>query len=209
MTPAERFLHKLSPLPVVATVLLILAAPLAAAAPVEYVLDQSATEARFQIGENLMGRETTAVGSTSAVTGGVTLDEAATFLPFAVDVSTLTTDERMRDNQIRNSILQTNRSGNSTVTFVPAAAEGLVLPLVPGTTQSVLLTGDLTIKGVTREAAFELRLEVVSGTELSGSASTIVKLTDFGIAVPRVPLVARVDDEVELVLDFRLVAKPD
>lgn len=209
MTPAERFLHKLSPLPVVATVLLILAAPLAAAAPVEYVLDQSATEARFQIGENLMDRETTAVGSTSAVTGGVTLDEAATFMPFVVDVSTLTTDERMRDNQIRNSILQTNRSGNSTVTFVPAAAEGLVLPLVPGTTQSVLLTGDLTIKGVTREAAFELRLEVVSGTELSGSASTIVKLTDFGIAVPRVPLVARVDDEVELVLDFRLVAKPD
>lgn len=68
------------------------------------------------------------------------------------------------------------------------------------------VTGDLTIKGVTRTVVFDLDLEVVSAGELRGTASTVVKLTDFDIAVPRVPLVARVDEDVQLVLDFRLVA---
>lgn len=189
---------------------LALAAPVALAAPTEYVLDASASQASFTIGENLLGRETTAVGSTPAVSGGVTLDPddptVLLFGTFEVDVSTLTTDDRMRDGQIRNSILQTSRTGNQYVTFVPRSAVGLELPLQPGTMHTVELVGDLTIKGVTREAVFYLVLEVVSDTELRGTATTVVLLEDYGISVPRVPLVARVDDSVTLLLDFRLVA---
>lgn len=215
-THAARTIRAMNPLKRLARLLLTalvaaaFAAPVALAAPVEYTLDPAASQARFLIGENLLGRENTAVGATNAVSGGVSVDgddlAGLTFQPFVVDVSTLATDDRMRDNQIRNSILQTNRAGNATVTFAPSSVEGLELPLVAGTTQAVRLTGDLTIKGVTRTVVFDLDLEVVSAGELRGTASTVVKLTDFDIAVPRVPLVARVDEDVQLVLDFRLVA---
>ncbi|MBX3140429.1 MAG: YceI family protein [Trueperaceae bacterium] len=206
MTPLKRLTRLL--LTVLATA--AFAVPAALAAPVEYVLDATASQASFLIGENLLGRENTAVGTTNVVTGGVSIDgddpTALSFQVFTVDVSTVTTDDRMRDGQIRNNILQTNRAGNATVTFAPASVEGLELPLVAGTTQTVRLTGDLTIKGVTRTVVFDLDLEVVSDGELRGTASTVVKLTDFDISVPRVPLVARVDEDVQLVLDFRLVA---
>ncbi len=186
------------------------AAPAALATPVDYVLDPTASQASFLIGENLLGRENTAVGTTNVVTGGVSIDgddpSALAFQVFTVDVSTLTTDDRMRDGQIRNNILQTNRAGNATVTFAPASVAGLELPLVAGTTQTVQLTGELTVKGVTRTVVFDLDLEVVSDGDLRGTASTVVQLTDFDISVPRVPLVARVDEDVRLVLDFRLVA---
>ena len=188
-----------------------LAAPMALAASTSFVLDASASEARFLIGENLLGRETTAVGATQAVSGGLVLDledpSALAFEPFVVDVTTLRTDERQRDGQIQNRILQTNRAGNGTVMFQPSAVSGLEFPLTPGTTQSVQLSGELTIKGVTRQAVFELELTVVSATELTGTAATVVKLTDYELQVPRVPLVARVDDEVRLELDFRLLAR--
>ena len=206
MTPLKRLTRLL--LTVLATA--AFAVPAALAAPVEYVLDATASQASFLIGENLLGRENTAVGTTNVVTGGVSIDgddpTALSFQVFTVDVSTVTTDDRMRDGQIRNNILQTNRAGNATVTIAPASVEGLELPLVAGTTQTVRLTGDLTIKGVTRTVVFDLDLEVVSDGELRGTASTVVKLTDFDISVPRVPLVARVDEDVQLVLDFRLVA---
>ncbi len=54
---------------------------------------------------------------------------------------------------------------------------------------------------------FDVTLEAVSETELKGTATALVTLEDFGIGVPRVPLVARVDEVVQLVLDFRLVAE--
>lgn len=188
-----------------------LAAPMALAAPTAFALDATASEARFLIGENLLGRETTAVGATQAVSGGLVLDledpSTLAFEPFVVDVITLRTDERQRDGQIQNRILQTNRAGNGTVIFQPTTVTGLEFPLTPGATQSVQLSGDLTIKGVTRPAVFELELTVVSDTELTGTAATVVKLTDFELTVPRVPLVARVDDEVRLELDFRLLAR--
>lgn len=180
------------------------------ASPVDYVLDPAASQAGFAIGENLLGRETTAVGTTQAVAGGVTLDAAdpsvLVFHTFQVDVNTLTTDDRQRDGQIRNRILQTNNAANQYVTFVPQQAVGLELPLVAGATQTVELVGQLTIKGVTKEAVFELELHALSDTELRGTATTVVWLEDFGLSVPRVPLVARVDEYVTLTLDFVLVA---
>lgn len=195
---------------VVLLVALALTLPTAFAAPMNYILDSAASQASFSIGENLLGRETTAVGATQVVAGGVTLDPddpaVLVFETFQVDVSTLTTDDRQRDGQIRNRILQTGNASNQYVTFVPVSAEGLELPLVAGTTQTVELVGELTIKGVTKEAVFELVLEVLSDTELRGTATTIVWLEDFGISVPRVPLVARVDEFVTLVLEFHLVA---
>lgn len=60
---------------------------------------------------------------------------------------------------------------------------------------------------MTKTVVFDVTLEAVSETELKGTATALVRLEDFGIGVPRVPLVARVDEVVQLVLDFRLVAE--
>ena len=56
------------------TLLVALTAAIAQAAPLAFTLDPAASEARFLIGENLLGRENTAVGTTSAVAGGVVID---------------------------------------------------------------------------------------------------------------------------------------
>lgn len=189
--------------------ILWLASGVVQAAPLDLVLDASASEARFLIGEHRLGRETVVVGRTRSLQGGVTVDPddplALVFGTFEVDVSTLATDSRLRDGQIRDNILQTDMAGNGTVTFVPTGVEGLDQAVAVGSVLDLRLSGELTIKGVTRTVTFEMRLEVVSASELRGSAWTVVRLEDFGIAVPRVPLVARAQEEVRLELDFVLV----
>lgn len=188
---------------------LLAAIGLAKAAPFPLVLDAAASEARFLIGENLFGRDGVVVGRTNALSGGVTVDPAdpqtLAFQAFEVDVGRLATGNWLRDIQIRDSILQTNRAGNELAIFLPTSVEGLPSAVVIGEVLALRLTGELTIKGVTRTVTFEMSLEVVSAAELRGSAWTVVRLEDFGIVVPPVPLVARVDDEVRLELDFVLL----
>jgi polyisoprenoid-binding protein YceI len=64
------------------------------------------------------------------------------------------------------------------------------------------LVGDLTVHGVTRETSWDGEA-TVAGDTLRGVAQTQVKMSDFGIEVPRL-LFLRTEDDVKL--EIRYVA---
>ena len=63
------------------------------------------------------------------------------------------------------------------------------------------LIGDLTIHGVTRPITLELDGTLDGGT-FKGSAKTELKITDFGMKVPTLAILLRVEDRVRTQLDL-------
>jgi polyisoprenoid-binding protein YceI len=69
---------------------------------------------------------------------------------------------------------------------------------------SFRLTGDLTIHGVTNLAAWVVNANV-AGDTLTGTATTTIRLPDYGMTPPQVPIVLAVDDSVRLELAFTIL----
>jgi polyisoprenoid-binding protein YceI len=190
----------------VAALALILTAPFALAQT--FVLSEG-SEARFLIDEVLLGRDKTVVGVTPTVTGELTFDLAdpqATMLgTVSIDARTFVTDDNRRNNAIRDRVLQAGREPYRFITFAPTAIEGLPEAVQVGDTFALVIVGDLTIRGAVREVAFDAEVTVVADGELQGLARTEILYRDFDLSIPRVPIVARVEDEVVLELAFTAV----
>lgn len=71
-----------------------------------------------------------------------------------------------------------------------------------GDTLTFTIDGDLTIRDITRPVTFTIEATVISETQISGSASTIITRGDYGLIIPNVPNVANVEEEVELYITF-------
>jgi polyisoprenoid-binding protein YceI len=169
-----------------------------------YTIDPSASEVRFVIDEVLRGEPFTVVGSTDQVAGQFALEASdtsdAAVGTILVNARTLETDDTSRNRAIQNFIL--NTGSFEYISFTPTAMTGLPSSVSVGETYAAQLTGDLTISGTTRPAAFEVSLTPVSSTQLVGSASSTINYADFGLSIPSVPFVASVDQDVRLELDF-------
>ena len=150
----------------------------------------SGSQAGYRVREQLanLPAQSDAVGRTDAVTGTITVggDGTTTTLTAAslqVDMTSLTSDKRMRDNRLRNEGLQTDAFPTATFKLtqpvtVPAAA-------VAGTASDVTLTGDLTIHGVTKSVAIPAKVQLSGGTvQVAGSIS--FPLSDYGIVAPNI-----------------------
>ncbi|MCA9836220.1 MAG: YceI family protein [Trueperaceae bacterium] len=162
------------------------------------------SEARFYINEVLMGNDKEVIGTTNLVTGEVSFDlanpQAAQVGTITIDASDLTTDDNRRNNQLRNRILQTGQY--QFITFTPTGITGIPETVAVGDSFEVEIIGDLTIKETTSSVTFATTVTVVSENEISGTGSTMIEYADYDIAIPSVPLVARVDQEVRLELAF-------
>jgi hypothetical protein len=69
-----------------------------------------------------------------------------------------------------------------------------------GVEVTFILLGDLTIHGVTLEMPFEGTI-LIDGDTLFGTATSRLKMTDFGIDSPRMLDFVVVEDEVELTIN--------
>ncbi len=172
-----------------------------------FTLDDSATTASFIIHEVLFGNPNTVVGKTNQVSGQVQVDQQDPALSkvgeIRIDVSTLVTDNDLRNNIIRNQILETNQSGNQYATFVPTALKGLpTTKIAYGQQLSFQILGNLTIHGTTHPATFTAQATLVSSSLLTGTAQTTIAYADYGISIPDVPSVTGVDKTVVLALTF-------
>ena len=188
------------------------AAPTTATAPaapagsaVTFRVNSGASKATFRVREQLAGRQlpNDAVGTTSDVTGQLALRPDGGVVQDAskitVNLRTLATDNRMRDNFIKDNTLQVNRFPNAE--FVPTKAEGIPSPL-PATGEATLkLTGLMTVKGVQKEVTWDVTAKRNAG-ELQGTATTAVKFGDFGMTPPRVASVLSITDEIRLELEL-------
>lgn len=164
------------------------------------------SEARYRAREQLAGRNlpSEAVGSTKAVTGTILLGPNGEIVrggsKITIDLRTLKSDESRRDGFIQRSTLQTATYPEAD--FVPAEARGLPNPLPTSGEATFDLAGDLTVHGTTRPTVWKVTARF-SPAEIAGTATTTVKLEDFGMTSPRVGPVLSIEETLGLEIDFR------
>ena len=144
-----------------------------------------------------------AVGTSKSVSGALVLGADGSVLTdqskITVDLTKLQSDESRRDNFIKMDTLQTSRFPMAT--FVPNAVEGLPTPLPTSGQATFQLSGDLTVHGVTKPVTWEVTA-TFADTSVSGSATTAIKITDFGMTPPRAGPVLSIEDGLTLELAF-------
>lgn len=172
------------------------------------VSDES--EVRFIIDEELRGVPTTVIGATNQVAGSMAVsfdNPAATEMgQVRINARTLMTDNEFRNRALRGQILQSAQDEFEFISFEPTSIEGLPEAVTIGEAFTFQLTGDLTVRDVTSSITFDVTVTPVSEERIEGSATTTVQYADFNIAIPDVPGVANVSDDVMLEIDF--VATP-
>jgi len=72
---------------------------------------------------------------------------------------------------------------------------------------SFTIEGVLTIRDVAQPARFDVVATAVSETEVRGTAVTTIDREAYGLHIPSVPMVANVEEEVELYIDFAAYAE--
>ncbi|MCW4354418.1 YceI family protein [Hoyosella sp. YIM 151337] len=156
--------------------------------------------AGYRVDEVLWGRDVTVVGRTgevagsASVSGGVLSDVAVT-----VDMASVTTDDERRDNQYRNRIMDTATYPDSafvqTVPVeMPAAENSFTVPV----------TGELTVRGVTRTVTVDLDVQR-NGEAVNVAGALPVVFSDFSIPEPSIAGIS-VDDNG--VIEFLLELQP-
>jgi polyisoprenoid-binding protein YceI len=169
-----------------------------------FEIDPSLSQVQFTIDEILRGSPFTAVGVTNQVTGQIALDPAdfstAQLGVIQVNARTLVTDDDFRNRALNNQILDTDQY--EYITFTPTALEGLPDNVNAGETVNFTIIGDLTIRDVTQQVAFDAAVKLVSESELQGTAEATILRSDYDLTIPSVRQVAEVSDELVVTIDF-------
>jgi polyisoprenoid-binding protein YceI len=147
------------------------------------------------------------VGTTRAITGDVQLESDGVvrgqILNISVDLRTLVSDDVRRDNFIRQNTLQTDRF--PLAVFRSADVGGLPTSH-PGEEVTFQLPGVMSLHGQDRPMAWDARARL-EGDALFGSATTRIKLSDFGIEPPRLAILS-VEDEMTWTIDIVAQRQP-
>jgi polyisoprenoid-binding protein YceI len=175
-----------------------------------FVIDPTQSVARYTLDEELMGAPKTVVGTTSLVSGEITINPAepanATIGTIQIDARDFATDSGRRDGAVRRFVLASDRDEYQYIVFTPTAISGLPSTAQVGDSFEIQVTGDLTISGTTQPVTFVTTVTVDSATQIRGLAQTQVLRSEFNLNIPSVPSVANVTDEVQLELEFVAMA---
>ena len=155
----------------------------------------------FRVDEVLRGLgDFTVVGRTGDVSGAVTLSEGELVSVTAeADLTGLATDSSQRDQRMHQAL--------GTASFPIASfelAESIALPdgAASGEPFSDQAAGDLTIKGVTNRAVFDIEAQLVDDVIVVVGSSPVV-FADYGITAPTAPVVISVADNG--IIEFQLL----
>jgi len=178
----------------------------ATASPASWtVTDKS--KATIRVREQLVGVSlpSDAVLTATGAKGSFALNADGTFASgskITFDLTTLSSDERDRDNFVKRDTLRVSQF--PTAEFVPTKTSGLTLPLATSGTFTFALTGNMTIKGTTKEVTFDVTAKRDGGDlTATATASPSWKFGDFGMTAPSVPFrVLSVTDEIRAVIDI-------
>lgn len=157
--------------------------------------DFSGTYAGYRIGEELAGVGTAeAVGRTPDVTGEVAIEGGqVTSVEFEADMTTLESDESLRDNRLKSQGLETDT--------YPTASFELTEPLdlpdeaASGEELEYEAVGDLTLHGETREVTVGLDAVLTDDVMAVVVNPVPVVLADYAIEKPSAPAVVGIEDE--------------
>jgi polyisoprenoid-binding protein YceI len=165
------------------------------------------SEACYQVGEIFFNQRNAfnlAIGVTTAIVGEVAIDRAnlanSKVGDITVDISQLRSDDGMRDGRIRRDWLQSNKFPLAKLT--EARVVGLpVGPFQDGELLVFQVIGMLQVREVKKEITFDV-MASLTGDTLTGTATTDVKMTDFGFDPPSIAGMLRANDEVHIVFNF-------
>lgn len=176
--------------------------------PTVYDIQPSSSQASFTIDEVLRGSPKTVVGTTDQVSGQIAFDASdptsAQVGTILIDARTLATDDSSRNRVLDNQILSTDQY--EYISFTPSTSAGLPETVTVGQPFTFQLSGDLTIRNTTRPATFDVTVTPAEDGSLTGSATTTIQYSDWGISIPSVPFVASVGNQVVLQLSFDATA---
>jgi polyisoprenoid-binding protein YceI len=164
-----------------------------------------ATYAVDEVFLNENNRLFTAVGLTRQVTGSIQLDPArpdqSRVAEVVVGLRELTTDSWRRDRAVREGYLHVDRFPEARLTDGKISETPILI--TEGQSFHYRLVGNLTVHGVTRETTWQGEATMTADT-LRGVARTRIKMSAFGVEVPRL-LTLRAEDDVQL--EIRYVAR--
>ena len=165
------------------------------------------SKATVRVREQLVGVNlpSDAVLVATGATGTFQLKDDGTFssdAKISFDLTTLASDNRNRDDFIKSDTLQTRQFPKAE--FVPTKTTGLTLPMPESGEFTFKLTGQMTIKGKTKEVTLDVQAKR-TGNELTATATAAPawKFADFGMTAPSVPFrVVSIVDEIRVVVDL-------
>ena len=164
------------------------------------------TTASYSVYENLVFQNkpnNDAIGSTHSVQGSFRVRTGASPLVAAmnitVDLRTLQTDAERRDNYVRQHALETDSYPYAT--FISVSTQGLPASYTDGQTVHFQLTGNLAMHGKTNKEVFDVQGKVV-GKTITGTATSTIYMTDFGIQPPNLANIAIAQNKVLITLTF-------
>ncbi|MBO0923974.1 YceI family protein [Cellulomonas sp. zg-ZUI199] len=154
--------------------------------------------AGYRLEEVLRGQDVTVTGRTDQVTGTLTVaDGALTAAEVVVDMASIATDQPPRDGYFRDQAIQVVRYPTATFTLTEPVE-------LPQDATSAQLTGDLTIRDVTREVTVDADL-AASGDVVQVVGSVPITFADYGVQAPSLGFVT-VEDDGFVEFDLRLAA---
>jgi polyisoprenoid-binding protein YceI len=167
------------------------------------------SEVRFRLGEVFLGTPKDVVGATRQLSGEISVNPqnpaASSVGIIQIEAASLVTDNERRDTAVRRFILQTEEY--PTITLAPSALDGMPATVAVGDSFAFQVLGDLQIREIIHPVTFDVNLNVISESELTGTAIAQILRSDYELTIPNVPSVTDVSDEVELSLDFVARAK--
>ena len=164
------------------------------------------TTASYSVFENLIIQNkpnNDAIGTTHSVTGSfkirTTPSPLVASMNITVDLRTLQSDASMRDHFIQRNTLETDSYPYAT--FVSVSTQGLPANYSDGQTVHFQLIGNLTMHGKTNKETFDVQGKLV-GSTISGTATSTIYMTDFGIQPPNLANIAIAQNKVVITLNF-------
>lgn len=168
------------------------------------VASKSAASVRVQehLAANLVN--TDAVLTSDGIDGTITITADGSFTAdskIVVDMTKLHSDQAFRDRWL--SLFGIETAKFKTSTFVPERAIGLPAPLPATGSWTFTLEGTLTVHGVSKAVSWNATADR-NGGALTGTASTTVRWSDFGLEKPQgaVTQVVTVSDDIRLEITF-------
>jgi polyisoprenoid-binding protein YceI len=175
-----------------------------------FVILPEESSASYQIREKFadIAELVSPVGVTRGVTGEIRLNwgpppnlEAMTV---QVNLTGLDTGEPDRDEKLYDNWLITREFPSAV--FTATGLKDGPARYNEGEEATFVLSGDMTIRDVTRPVDFQVTARVVGAT-LTGQAETRIRMTDFGIRPPDVLGFVKVEDEVLVRAEIKAVAE--
>ena len=153
-----------------------------------YRIDPTASSLSYQVQEQFAGKDTSsAKGTTNGIAGDIAIDptdlSATRVGTMVVNLEQLHSDNNLRDARLRLDYLESHE--HPLATFEPDEVTGLEGKLVEGKAQDFEMTGDLTVKDITKPATFTGTATLDDGVLRTGTDSPVSSDSSTDRLMPR------------------------